>query len=190
MTLGATPASICNQALEQISAQATITGTNPSFDGTAAGNAAGILYTPAVNLLLRQQDYEFSRADGALVPSGAAVPFPWGFAYTYAADCMRVRQVYPSTWVANDPQPMRWTVQTIAIGGVQKDCILTSAAANSLCYSTNLVSEAQFDAVFQETLVRFLASEFAMALAGRPDFSAKILEQAGAMVGQGAGRDS
>lgn len=186
MTAGATAVSIVNQALQEIAGQAQITALN---DGTAAGNAAGILYTPAVRTLLRQQDYEFARADVALTPlaSTVALPYEWSNGYVYPADCLRVRSVKPATWNLNDPQPVRWTVQEWPIGTL---AIMCNVPAAVLTYTTATVTEAQFDSVFQETLVRLLASELVMAIGGRPDFSAKTLEQAGALVGQGAGRDS
>jgi hypothetical protein len=40
--------------LELIAAQAQMTGSLPNFDGSVAGLAAGVLYIPARDLLLRQ----------------------------------------------------------------------------------------------------------------------------------------
>jgi len=98
--------------------------------------------------------------------------------------------VKPTTWNLNDPQPVRWTVEELAIAGAPTRVIACNVAGAVLTYTTYNVTEAEFDAVFQETLVRLLASELAMSLGGRPDFSAKMLEQAGALVQQGPGRDS
>src|ERR1700691_5589710 len=119
MTTGSTAASIVNQALQQSVAQATVTGVNPTFEGSAAGNAAGILYTPAVQLLLRQEDYEFARASAALTPSGVTPIYPWSYGYLYPTHCMKIRSVVPATWAANDPQPVRWTDSEQMISGVQ-----------------------------------------------------------------------
>lgn len=189
MTAGATSTSLVNQALQQIAAQATVTGINPAFDGSAAGNAAGILYTPAVQLLLRQADYEFSRTEIPLQLVSAIVQ-PWTYVYAYPVDCLRIRSILPPTWDPNDPQPVLWSESDVAIGTVQTRVIGCNVLNASLTYSTSNVTEAEFDSVFQETLVRLLASELVMALGGRPDFSTKMLEQAGGLVGQGAGRDS
>jgi hypothetical protein len=192
LTIGATPASIVNQALAQIAAQATVTGNNPTFDGSAAGNAAGELYTSCVNLLLRQQDYEFSRVQASMVQAGIAPNYPWQYIYLYPPDCLKIRQVIPEPWNQNDPQPVRWSVETVVISSTKTTAILSNAppAQAVLVYTSSIVTESQFDPVFQETLVRLLASELVMALGGRPDFSDKKLMESGNLVTIGSGFDS
>jgi hypothetical protein len=190
MTTGSTATSIVNQALQQIAAQASVTGVNPTFDGSAAGNAAGILYTPTVNLLLRQTDYEFSRNDVALALSGVTAPYPWTYGYLYPADCLKIRMVKPASWNQNDPQPVRWTELEQSVSGTITRVIGCSVANAVLTYTTSNVSESEWDSIFQETFVRTLASELAMALGGRPDFSEKMLGIAGGLVGIGSGKDS
>lgn len=185
MTVGSTPASMVNRALQEIAAQATVTGVPPVFDNSAAGLAAGILYPGAITLLLRQQDYEFARRDVNLTLQ-ADHGYPWAYAYTYPADCLKVRQVAPATWDQNDPQAVRWEVMELD-GGKIIACNVPTAV---LTYTTSGVTEAQFDSVFEETLVRYLASELVMSLGGRPDFSEKMLEHSGMLVGLGAGKDS
>ena len=61
-----------------------------------------------------------------------------------------------------------------------------------MVYTTSYpnVTEAQWDPLFAEAVVRTLASELSMAIAGRPDFSKVILGQAGQIVAGGAGKDS
>lgn len=190
MTAGATQASVVNQALAQIAAQYTVTGTLPNFDGSAAGLAAGLLYQPTVALLLRQSDSEFSRADVALTVTGLAAPYPWTNAYLYPSDCIRIRQVRPATWNQNDPHPTRWTEMEQNISGTQARIIACDVAGAVLTYTTSNVSEAEWDSIFQETFVRTLGSELAVALGGRPDFGEKMLGVAGGLVGIGAGKDS
>ncbi len=190
MTTGSTPASIVNQSLAQISAQYTVTGTLPDFDGSAAGIAAGTLYAPTLALLLRQQDYECARNDVVLTAAGIAAPYPWSNVYLYPLDCLKIRSVKPATWNANDPQAVRWTEMEATISSVQTRVIACNIAGAVLTYTTSNITENELDGILQETFVRTLASELAMALAGRPDFSEKILQVAGGLVGIGAGRDS
>lgn len=185
-----TAASVVNQALQEIAAQATVTGVNPAFDGSAAGNAAGILYTPCVNLLLREQDWEFSRKTVALTTSGTTPVYPWTNGYLYPTDCVRIRSVVPATWDANDPQPVRWSEGVQTIGGVATRVIFCDVATASLTYSTNAVTEDDWDSMFQEAMVRLLGSELAMALGGRPDFSRVKLGEAGQIMASGADKDS
>jgi hypothetical protein len=189
MAIGSTPATLVNRALQEIAAQASVSGEPPEFDGSAAGLAAGILYPPAITLLLRQEDYEFARNDTAL-QAAPLVPYPWTYAYLYPTDCAKIRSIKPPQWTQNDPQPIRWTEMDQMIGGVLTRIIGCNIANAVLTYSTLDVEEAQFDPVFEETLVRYLASGLVMSLGGRPDFSTKLLEQAGGLVQQGAGLDS
>jgi hypothetical protein len=186
-----TSTTIVNRALQEISAQATVTGTNPAFDGSAAGNAASILYTPSVQTLLRQTDYEFSRAVETLTPASIAPPLNWGYAFNYPGDCIKIRQILPGTLSTNnDPQPITWDVITTFVSGSQARVICTNIPASTIVYTTNSVSESEWDSLFEETVVRYLASEFVMALGGRPDFSEKMLGVAGALSQGGAGKDS
>lgn len=185
-----TAASIVNQALAQIGARDSITGTNPDFDGSPAGVAAGILYTPAINLLLRQEDYEFSRQQVPLISASISPNYPWSYAYLYPSDCVKIRSVVPVSWDKNNPQPIRLSVETAIISSVETKIILTDVPSAILCYTSSNVTENEFDSIFQETLVRYLASELAMALAGRPDFSEHKLMESGNLVQIGAGRDS
>lgn len=104
------PADVVNRALAQIAGQYTVSGTLPTFNGTPAGIAAGLLYNPCWQMLLRDQDTEFSRVTAALVAGGVAT-YPWSNAYLYPSDCLKIRSVVPATWPANDPQPVRWSEQ-------------------------------------------------------------------------------
>jgi hypothetical protein len=192
-----TSTDIVNRSLQQIAAQATVTGFNPTFDGSAAGNAAGILYTPVVKTLLRSQDWEFARREwiGTTVPpSLPPIIQPWQFIYLYPADCERLLQVFPAAPSAFDPQPVRWSVAEIVVtaglGTAPAKAILTNQAAAALTYTSNSILEDQWDSIFAESVVRLLASELAMALGGRPDFSEKMLATAGQLASSGAGKDS
>lgn len=183
-----TAADLVNRALLEIGAQAQVTGVNPTFDATPYGNAAGILYSPAVNFLLRQQDWEFALVKAPLVLVGNSYPF--AFSYVYPVDCQRIRQIYPTTWDLDDPQPITWSFDAQVLSGVETRLILTDVENAIIAYTTNELIEDQFDPVFQEALVRLLASEDAMGLAGRPDFAAKMLEWSGGIAADGGGKDS
>jgi|SRR5579884_17747 len=173
-----TSVSVVNEALELIAAQTTITGLN---DGSPAGNAAGVLYAPAVNLLLRQLDPAFARRTAALAPAvGGTIPPPWSAEYLYPADCLRLRQVRPApaNVVANDPQPVRAQVAFDAgLTAKVVVCNLTSAYAVYTSGMPGVGQENLWDSAFIEAVARRLANPLAMALAGRPDFAKEILEE-------------
>jgi hypothetical protein len=174
---------IVNAALEMINGQVQISGTNPTFDGTVAGNAAGVLYTPTVQLLLRELDPDFARRIAPLTTqAGETLLLYSSFTqeFAYPSDCLRLRQVAPlrGSYDVNDPQPIRAQVafDPLNAGGPTKVILCNLAQANA-AYTTANVTETQFDAGFVETLTRRLASPLAMALAGRPDFARELLEE-------------
>jgi hypothetical protein len=185
-----TQAQIVNQALAEIAAQYTVSGTNPSFDGSAAGNAAGLLYTPAVQTLLRAQDYEFSRQEVTLVASGNTPPYPWTSEFLYPSACLRLRQVQPTTWTINDPQPVRWNVGNALVSAADTRVIWTTLSSAVAIITSSNVLEPEWDAVFTESFVRFLGSLMAPALAGRIDLSRKMLGDVSTFSQIGQDRDS
>ncbi len=173
----ATILSIVNTALEQIASQAQITSLT---DGSPAANAASVVYTPTVQLLLRELDPDFARLTAALALSGAATPIgPWAYEYLYPSDGIRLRQVKPpnGSYDVNDPQPVRAEVAFDIIGGVNTKVILTNQVNALAVYTSSTAPESLFDAVFADAVSRRLANPLAMALSGRPDFAEKILMQ-------------
>ena len=79
-----TSADICNRALAGIAAQAQVVGTVPNLTG--GGNAStycNILYTQIVGTLLREQDWEFSKTQMSLTPSGNTPLFPFTHEHLY-----------------------------------------------------------------------------------------------------------
>lgn len=190
MTVGTTPASITNQALQQIAGQTGVTGTPPLFDGTTAGLAAGILYTPTVNLLLRELDPEFARTVATLAVIAPTIPAPWTNAYRYPTDCQRIRQVWPATYNTLDPQPILWSEQDALLTGVHTRTIFTNFAAAQITYTTSNVTEDEWDPIYQEAVVRLLASELVIAIGGRPDLSKEKLGESGEIARSGMDRDS
>lgn len=188
---GTTSTAIANRAVAEIAGQAQVAGLWPNFTG--AGNVSGycnILYQGVVNMVARQQDYECFRAFASLVPTGNPAPAPFSYEYVYPPDCLKIRQIVPSTYDKNDPQPIQWSV----LAGSGERVIATDVPPNEaqLVYTTSYpnVTEAEWDSLFQEAVVRVLASELSMAIAGRPDFSRVMLEQGGQLIGAGAGKDS
>lgn len=168
-----TAAGIVNESLELIAAQTTVSGNNPTFDGSLAGNAAGVLYTPTVQLLLRQMDPAFARRTAALASAGGGAIQPWANKWAYPADCLRLRQVRPLTYAANDPQPIR---AAVIFDGSAKVIVSTIAAAYAV-YTSSAPTESIWDSAFAEAVARRLANPLAMALAGRPDFARELLEE-------------
>jgi len=180
-------ASITNRAAAQIGAQATVTGAVPNLTGGGAVSGyANTLYQGVVEMLLRDADWEFSRTTAPLAVTGNVPLEPWQFEYEYPTDCLKIRQITPATLSTLDPQPVQWSVAERASGKVI-GCNIINA---QIVYTTNAAAENEWDPMFQETVVRMLASELSMAGVGRPDFSRVMLGQSASIMQSGQGKDS
>ena len=174
-----------NAALEQIASQTRITSLT---DGSPVANQAAVVYQPTVELMLRELDPDFARYTFALALSAAVTPVPpWAYEYLYPDDCLRLRQVRPpasgpgSAADPNDPQPIRANVAFDIIAAVSTKVILTEQQNALAVYTTSLVTEAAWDSVFADAVIRRLANPLAMAVSGRPDFAKEILMQSAQM---------
>lgn len=176
---------LVNRSLVEIASRQPITSLNDTIQGVYAST----IYQAAVNMLSRQEDWEFSRTEVALNVVSGTPALGWGFQYGYPSDCAKVRQVVPHTWDANDPHPVRWDVGN-RLGSPTQKVIWTGEVAASLVYTSINVVPDQMDAGFQEQLVRYMASILAMPIGGRPDFAQKLLEQAGGIGAVMKDRDS
>lgn len=178
-----TVAEVVNTALQYIASQATITALT---DGTPQANAAAVIYAPVVQLMLRELDPDFARFTAPLVLSAAVTPVPpWAYEYLYPADCVRLRQVRPprNGYDPNNPWPVRSNVAFDLIAGANTKVVLTNQINALAAYTSSAVTEAQWDAVFADSVSRRLANPLAMALSGRPDFAKEILETAARVAG-------
>lgn len=178
MPTGDTAVSVVNEALQAIAAQTSISAIDNT---TPAGTAAGIIYTPTVNFLLRALDPDFARANATLSLTGSGTtPPPWTYEYIYPATCLRVRQVRPPSGSvdANDPQPCRFNIGYTTVAAVGVKTILTNVQSAMLVFTTSAPLPALWDAAFMDAVVRRLGNYLGMALSGRPDFARQLLEEA------------
>lgn len=189
MPIGATPVSVVNGALQHTGQQVRVFDINQTTGpGAAAAAAALVIYAPTVQLLLREIDPDFARYTAPLAIAVAPPSYPpWAFEYLWPASCLRLRQVRPpgsgtgSLTDPNDPQPIRANVAFDVISGVSTKVILSNQQNALAVYTSSTPSEAQWDSVFQDAVIRRLANPLSMALAGRPDFAKTILEQSAQM---------
>jgi hypothetical protein len=175
-----TSAEIVNQALQIIGDNSpNVTGNAPNFDSSPAGKAAAALYAPCVATVMRSFEFDFTRHTVALVATGNAAPYPWALEYTYPADAIQVWQLSPQTETdPNDPLPVDYVVANAIVAGTQSRVIHTNLASAQAIYD-NYPNENLWESTFREAVVRLLASELALALAGKPDLSQSMLESAG-----------
>ena len=184
-----TSADIVNQALQLIGGnQPPVTGTSPTFDDSAAGKAASYLYVPTVQTVARQFGWDFARKTVALTLTGNTAPYPWAYEYGYPAQAVEVWSLMPSDEAdANDPLPYNFNVANAVVSGQQTRVIHTNLATPLAVYN-NAPNENAWDASFREAVVRLLASNLAMAIAGKPDVAEGHLKAYGAFQQIGEGR--
>ncbi len=189
MPTGDTAVSVVNEALALIAAQTTIAAIDNT---TPAGIAAGIVYLPTVNLLLRELDPDFARTNGTLALTGSgSTPPPWTQEYIYPTTCLRVRQVRPPqvSVDVNDPQPVRFNIGYTTVASVPVKTILCNVASALLVFTTSAPLPALWDAMFMDAVVRRLGNYLAMALSGRPDFARDLLDEGNRLAGMAEGVD-
>ena len=169
---------IVNEALQLIGDDGpAVTGVWPNFDGSTNGNIAMLTYGPAVDAAMRAHNYDFARTVVALALSGNAAPLGWAYEYLYPVSAIQLWQVTPPFPLAdpNDPLPTRWNVGAAIVATAQTK-VIWSATQNAQAVINGGPPESTWDASFRAAMVRLLASEFAMAGAGKPDVAQAYLE--------------
>lgn len=174
---------IVNQAINLIGDnQPRVQGQWPTFDSSTAGIALQALYGPCVATIQRQFEWDASRNIIALVATGNTPPFPWAFEYGYPSNGIELWEIMPASGDPTDPVPYDKLVGNTLVLNVQQRVIWTNLA-NAVAIYNNNPTEATWDAGFREAVVRLLASELAMAVAGKPDLTQVMLESGGSFGG-------
>lgn len=185
-----TSTDIANQAIQLIgNNQQPVTGVAPTFDESPAGKALQYLYAPCVAMVQRQFEWDASRNTVSLTLSPNAAPIPWTYEYLYPSNGIQVWQLLPALITdPNNPLPVNWTVANAVVSGSQRRVIHTDLINAKAVYNNNPTEDA-WDADFREAVVRFLASELAIAIAGKPETSKLALDSAGIFTGLAKSRD-
>jgi hypothetical protein len=182
---------IANEAVQLIGDnQPPVLSAAPNWDTSATGKALKYVYASVVATVARQFAWDMGRAYAALVLSGNAAPVGWAYEYVYPAQAPEVWQLTPATVDdANNPLPVNWSVGNALINSVATK-VIWSNLANAVAVYNNNPPEAVWDPLFRQTVVRMLASELAMALAGKPDVSKTELENSSGFGNIAETRDS
>lgn len=184
----ATSNDVANQALQLVGDNMPpVAGFAPTFDNSTAGIALQRIYEPAVQTVGRQFGWDFARHAVALTPTGNTPPPGWAYEYIYPGT-VEVWQIEPPTQAdPNNPLPVNWNVGNTLVSGVQTKVVVCNVA-NAVAVYNNNPAEATWDPLFREAVVRLVASELAMAIAGRPDTEASFLQSGAAFESIGEGR--
>jgi len=168
--------------------QPPVTGQFPGFDNSTAGIALQKLYGPTVRTVQRQWGWDASRNTVLLSLSGNAALLGYLYEYLYPSNGIQVWQLMPQTLAdANNPLPQNWDVGNNLVGVVTTK-VIWSNLQNAMATYNNNPSEAVWDSLFRESVVRLLASNLAIAIGGRPDLAQAGLETSGAFESIGEGR--
>lgn len=174
-----TSTDVVNEALQLIgNNQPLVTGVAPNFDDSPAGVAAAKLYVPTVQAVGRMFGWDFARNTVALTLSGNPAPNGWLFEYLYPGNGIELWQIQPPITGATDPNnplPVNWNVCNTLVGATQTKVIQCSVASALAIYN-NAPQESTWDPLFHQAVVRTLSGALAMALEGRPDTAAAMLE--------------
>lgn len=175
----ATSNDVANEALMLMgnANQTPVTGVNPTWDDSDAGVALQYLYGPCVAAAARQWAWDFVRSTVTLSLSGNTAPVPYNYEYTYPAAAVEVLQLFPGGVVLDDnnPVPQNWVVGNAVVSGSQGRVIWTNVASAKAVINNN-PNENTWDSLFRASVVRLLASELAIALAGKPETSTVLLD--------------
>lgn len=180
---------IANEALQLIGDNApTVSGQNPTWDGSTAGTALSKLYSAVVATVARQWGWDLARNTIALTPTGNTPPIPWTQEYGYPGNGIEVWQLVPPALTdPNNPLPVNWNVANNLVAAVQTKVIQCNLAGALAVYNNN-PNESTWDSLFREAVVRLLSSELSMALYGRPDSAEAYLQSGAAFESIGEGR--
>jgi hypothetical protein len=184
-----TATDIINQAVWIIGDDVSpVTGVYPTFDGSKAGQAAAILYGLTVRAVARQFGWDFGRNVVNLALSGNTAPLGFSFEYVYPGNGVEIWQLMPQTISdPNNPILVDWTVGNTLVGSVQTK-VIWSNQQNAVAIYHNNPTENTWDPLFQQAVVRLLASAMAMALKGKPDVAAAMLDSGSAFESLGESR--
>lgn len=161
---------LANRALAEIGTRSKIVTLG---DATQPESLyAGILYTPFRDFLLRKDDYDFAMKQAVLTAAGTVIA-PWTRTYAYPSDCLRIRSLLPFSYDALDPLPIEWNELNVA----NVIFIVSKQDVGNALY-TFAANENQWDAMFQETFVRFLGAGLMFALRNGSTFSGEMINQA------------
>lgn len=166
-----------------------VTGTYPNFDTSKAGQAAKILYGLTVRAVARQFGWDFARNVVDLTLTANTPPLGFAYEYTYPGNGVEVWQLMPPQPLAdpNNPVPVDWVVGNTLVENVQTK-VIWSNQKNAVAAFNNVPTENTWDSIFQQAVVRLLASAMAMAMKGKPDVAAAMLESGSAFESLGETR--
>lgn len=156
------PADVVNLALGRIGYKLRV---GSLYDGSAAAKKALDVYAQTRDAVLRQNDFGFAEKIAGGTLSGQGAPAPWSFEYLYPTDCLRLRNMFNSTYLANKNNPLSnlYTVANTALSG---KVIWTNNTGMTFVYTAQITDPSKWEALFVEMLATELGKRLGASLAG------------------------
>jgi hypothetical protein len=143
---------ICNKALISVGAS-TITALT---DESKEGRTCNALYTMCRDYVLRDVAPNFAVRRVALAQLTFTPTFNYAYAYQLPVDCMRVMNT--------DDKEYIWRIESYSSGGETGKILVTDEATIRIRYVSRIEDPQLHDAMFDEALATYLASELAYPL--------------------------
>lgn len=159
-----TPEQLINMVLARIGYPTRIGNL---FEGSKAADAALDVYSQTRDAVMRTADWGFAEKIIAATTTGNTPPAPWSDEYVYPTDCLRMRNMFNSTYTANLNNPVP-NLYTVGNNGTAK-VIWCNIASMTLVYTAQITNPAQWEAAFVEALAAALARRLSPMLASTPD---------------------
>ena len=180
------PVDICNRALSDIGAQATITSLD---DPGVEGVNCKLWYDKLRTMLLRSAHWGFARAQVGLSELGnlqaGTSAYPWQYKYQYPSDCLKVRYLlYPQvlssassgipltgdSWAGEGLMPSRANRFLIASdkdgAGANRRVILSNVQQAVGVYTADIADPYMFDPLFEDALCAALSARLILPITG------------------------
>lgn len=156
------PEDVINLSLARIGFKMRVTNI---FNGTPAAVKSLDIYAQTRDAVLRMNDWDFAEKITAAVVSGQSAPLPWSIEYTYPTDCIKLRAMFNSVYLAdkNNPLPVLYTRGNHSPAG---DVIWTNTAAATLVYTAQITDPAQWEPLFVETMAAELGRRLVVGFKG------------------------
>lgn len=177
--MAATSIDICNQALAEIGARATITSL-ANTDPTSV--QCNLQYDSVRRQLIRTAPWGFCRKTITATSLGTLAlgtsPFPWNNKYAYPLDCLKLRyQLPPPPPPASGSPPISFApwcgpsrawpfLVSYDDTGTPITVILSNVDSALFVYNADVTNVALFDELFKDALVMSLCRKLVMPLTG------------------------
>lgn len=188
-------ADICNRALSEIAARATISSLS---DTSASAVNCRMHFATLRRQLLRTAPWGFARKTAALSLLGSlelsTSPYPWLYKYAYPADCLKIRYTLPppptfdpTAVLVGDTFVLPWTGPSrqcrflVAVDDTttQDAKVILSNVENALLvYNKDVTNPAIWDDLFTNAMVMGLANKIVLAITGNAGMKKAYAEMA------------